>query len=312
VTDSKPTDYAAIIRAANQTVPELPAWLSTGKQVYSPEYGVGEVMAVLGRRLIVKFAEEVKPTQFEDWEHAISIGSIQSSNANLVSSTTFLEQNNAALTTISERIQQIPHLAFQSVAQELIANITAVDIKNPNQGIVYPVPSDLPPALRLALQNNGIDRIYSHQLEALTKLRAGFDLSITTPTASGKTLCYNLAILESCIKQPQTTALYIFPLKALALDQMRKLRSLVGAMPNNRIKLALMTGDTPKSERQRFFIPNPPNILAVSPDLLHHYLYNVRSQDGGEGWRQFLRQLRYCVIDEATPILVLLAHTLPI
>ncbi|RUR83761.1 hypothetical protein ACF3DV_32985 (plasmid) [Chlorogloeopsis fritschii PCC 9212] len=68
----------------------------------------------------------------------------------------------------------------------------------------------------------------------------------------------------------------IFPLKALALDQMRKLRSLVKAMPNNRLKLALMTGDTPANDRQRLFIPNPPNILAVSPDLLHHYLYNVR------------------------------------
>jgi len=299
VTDNKPTDYAAIIRAANQTIPEPPEWLSVGKQVYSPKYGVGEVMALLGRQLIVKFVEEVNPTQFGDWEEAIALSSIQSSNANLVSSTTLIEETNPRAATISERIQQIPHLAFQSVAQELIASITAVDIKNPNQGIIHPLPSDLPPALRLALHNHSIDRIYSHQLEALTKLRAGFDLSITTPTASGKTLCYNLAILESCIKQPQTTALYIFPLKALALDQMRKLQSLVRAMPNNHLKLALMTGDTPANDRQRLFIPNPPNILAVSPDLLHHYLYNVRRRDEGEGWRHFLRQLRYSVIDES-------------
>ncbi|MBD0386623.1 MAG: DEAD/DEAH box helicase [Nostoc sp. C3-bin3] len=299
MTDNKPTDYAAIIRAANQTIPEPPQWLSAGKYVYSPEYGVGEVMALLGKRLIVKFVEEVKPTQFEDWERTLSLGTIKSSNANLVSSTTFLDENNAAATTIIEQIQQIPQVAFQSVAQELIANITAVDIKNASQGIIHPIPEDLPPALRLALHNNGIDKIYSHQLEALTKLRAGFDLSITTPTASGKTLCYNLAILESCIKQPQTTALYIFPLKALALDQMRKLQSLVKAMPNNHLKLALMTGDTPVTERQRFFIPNPPNILAVSPDLLHYYLYTIRRRDDGEGWRQFLRQLRYCVIDES-------------
>ena len=229
----------------------------------------------------------------------LALESIKASNANLVSSAKFLEDNNAAATTIIEQIQQIPQVGFQSVAQELIASIRAIDIKNANQGIIHPLPSDLPPALRLALQNNGITQIYSHQLEALTKLRAGFDLSITTPTASGKTLCYNLAILESCIKQPQTTALYIFPLKALALDQMRKLQSLVKAMPNTRLKLALMTGDTPATERQRFFIPNPPNILAVSPDLLHYYLYNVRRRDEGVGWRQFLRQLRYCVIDES-------------
>nr|MBD2195654.1 DEAD/DEAH box helicase [Calothrix parietina FACHB-288] len=171
MTDNKPTDYAAIIRAANQTVSEPPEWLTVGKHIYSPEYGVGEVMALLGRRLIVKFVEEVTPTQFGDWEEAISIGSIQSSNANLVSSTTLIEQTNTRAATVSERIHQIPHLAFQSIAQELIASITAVDIKNPNQGIVHTVPSDLPPALRLALQNNGITNIYSHQLEALTKLR---------------------------------------------------------------------------------------------------------------------------------------------
>ncbi|AUB43226.1 Superfamily II DNA or RNA helicase (plasmid) [Nostoc flagelliforme CCNUN1] len=114
MTDNKPTDYAAIIRAANQTVPEPPEWLSAGKYVYSPEYGIGEVMALLGRRLIVKFVEEVKPTQFGDWEQALALGSIKPSNANLVSSTTFLEENNAAITTTAEQIQQIPQVVFQS------------------------------------------------------------------------------------------------------------------------------------------------------------------------------------------------------
>ncbi len=300
MTDNKPTDYAAIIRAANSTVPPPPEWLSVGKHIYSPEYGVGEVMGILGRRLIAKFVEEVNPTQFGDWERAIARGSIKPSNANRISSTTpLLEETGAATATISERIGQIPHLAFQSVVQELIATITTVDIKDANQGMVYPIPNDLPPALRLGLHNNGIVSIFSHQLEALTKLRAGFDLSITTPTASGKTLCYNLAILESCIEQPQTTALYIFPLKALALDQMGKLQSLKEAMPNNCLKIALMTGDTPKEERIRLFIPNPPNILAVSPDLLHYYLYNVRQRESQEGMRQFLKQLRWVVIDES-------------
>ncbi|WP_223270038.1 Zn-binding domain-containing protein [Nostoc sp. 'Peltigera membranacea cyanobiont' 213] len=118
MTNNKPTDYAALIRAANQTVPEPPEWLTVGNHIYSPEYGVGEVMALLGRRLIVKFVEEVNPTQFDDWEEAIALGSIKSSNANLVSSKTLLEETNAVIATVSERIQQIPHLAFQSVTQE--------------------------------------------------------------------------------------------------------------------------------------------------------------------------------------------------
>jgi DEAD/DEAH box helicase domain-containing protein len=73
VTNDKPTDYAALIRAANQTVGEPPEWLTTGKHVYSPEYGVGEVMALLGKRLIVKFVEEVNPTQFGDWKKRTQI-----------------------------------------------------------------------------------------------------------------------------------------------------------------------------------------------------------------------------------------------
>jgi DEAD/DEAH box helicase domain-containing protein len=138
-------------------------------------------------------------------------------------------------------------------------------------------------------------------VEALNYLRSGLDLSLVTPTASGKTLCYNLPIIESSLNQPQTTALYIFPLKALAFDQMRKLGQLVEAMPpqSHQLKVGLMTGDTPKEERLRLFIPKPPNILAVSPDLLHHHLYNLRRRDDGEPWRQFLRQLRWVVIDEA-------------
>ncbi len=161
--------------------------------------------------------------------------------------------------------------------------------------------ADLPLPLRHALHTIGITSLYSHQVEALEYLRAGNDLSLVTPTASGKTLCYNLPILESCLNQPETTALYIFPLKALAFDQMGKLKQLIEAMPplSHQLKVGLMTGDTPKEERFRLFTPKPPNILAVSPDLLHYHLYHLRRRDDGEPWRQFLRQLRWVVIDEA-------------
>ena len=121
MSDNQPTDYAAIIRAAQNPVPEPPEWLTTGKQVYSPEYGVGEVMAILGRRLIIKFVEEINPTQFKDWEDAISKGSIKASNANLVSSTTNILETNAATTIISQQIQQIPNVGFQAIATRMPA-----------------------------------------------------------------------------------------------------------------------------------------------------------------------------------------------
>ncbi len=81
---------------------------------------------------------------------------------------------------------------------------------------------------------------------------------------------------------------------------MRKLKQIVDGLSNDHsLTMGLMTGDTPKDERQRLFIPQPPNILAVSPDLLHHYLYNLRRRDDGEHWREFLRRLRWVVIDES-------------
>jgi DEAD/DEAH box helicase domain-containing protein len=90
----------------------------------------------------------------------------------------------------------------------------------------------------------GISQIYSHQLESLTALRSGKDISILTPTASGKTWCFNIAVVESCLTS-NATALYLYPLKALAVDQIGKLRSLVSQLPKDeQIKVGLMTGDT--------------------------------------------------------------------
>lgn len=298
MTDHKPTDYAAIIRATQQPLPEPPSWLSPGKQIYSVEHGIGEVMAILGKRLIVRFLEDINPIQFSDWLDAVEKNQIRTANSDLTTTDTGSTQDLLLVNT--EQIQAIPHLSFQAVAQELIPNLAAITVTEANTGELYSLPDDLPIHLRSALIKLGINNLYSHQLEALKFLRSGLDVSISTQTASGKTLCYNLAVLESCLQQPETTGLYIFPLKALAVDQMGKLSSLVAALETQpALKVGLMTGDTPKDERQRLFFPSPPNILAVSPDLLHHHLYNLRRQDDGEPWRAFLRQLRWVVIDES-------------
>ena len=163
----------------------------------------------------------------------------------------------------------------------------------------HQIPTDLPLALQTALNRIGITSLYSHQVEALACLRAGKDLSIATPTASGKTLCYNPAVFESCLSDRQTTALYLFPLKALALDQMKKLEQIVAALPpDQRPKLGRITGDVPIAERKKLFAPHPPQILAVSPDVLHYQLYNTK-RGQNESWREFLRHLKWVVIDES-------------
>jgi len=298
--DNKPTDYAALIQAAQTAVPKPPEWLAVGKYIYSLEHGLGEVVALLGKRLIVQFLEDVSPIHFADWPLAVERSEIISRSPATASSGNKGEVTSDTLRISPEQISRIPLVSFQAIAYELASNLVAIDITEGQPGVFHLLPPDLPLPLCSALERIGVTKLYSHQVEALNALRAGLDLSVLTPTASGKTMCYNLAVLESCLNQPHTTALYIFPLKALALDQMRKLRQLTQAMPSDLApKVGLMTGDTPKHERQQLFIPNPPNILAVSPDLLHHYLYNVRRRDDGEPWREFLRRLRWIVIDES-------------
>lgn len=298
----RPTDYADLIRRAHSPIPEPPDWLTVGKLIYSPKQGIGEVIALLGKRLIVRFLEDIKPTQIADWTVAVAQKQISQTNATQKrTSTLAIATSTDALSAFAEQIGAIPSLSFRAVAQELASKLAAINITASQSGIVHPLSADLPLPLRQALHTIGITSLYSHQVEALEYLRAGNDLSLVTPTASGKTLCYNLPILESCLNQPEITALYIFPLKALAFDQMGKLKQLIEAMPplGQQLKVGLMTGDTPKEERFRLFTPRTPNILAVSPDLLHYHLYNVRRRDDFEPWRQFLRQLRWVVVDEA-------------
>jgi len=291
----KPTDYAAIIRAGNK-LPSPPEWLKIGAKIYSPEYGIGQITAVLGKRLIVDFLECHKPVHFPDWQIAI--------NEKYINPRDGVNFNQKKLEQVKEsrissaEIEAIPRPVFQNIAQDFLDNLLAIDNTPPTPGKLYSLPKDLPITLQNSLAQQNITELYEHQIESLTALRKGLDICIFTPTASGKTLCYNLPILESCLQQSQTTALYIFPLKALALDQMQKLEKMVSYFSENSVKIGLITGDTSSAKRKQLFIPNPPNILGVSPDLLHYQLYKIRTKDG-EGWRRFFQQLRYVVIDES-------------
>ena len=291
----KPTDYAGIIQAGNQ-LPSPPEWLKIGAKIYSPEYGIGEITAVLGKRLIVDFLESHKPIHFNDWQIAINEQKILPRDIANFNNTKFKTPQKSNIN--SAEIEAISRPVFQKIAQEFIDNLIAIDNTPPTPGKLYPLPENLPIILKDALIKQNITELYEHQIESLTALRKGLDICIFTPTASGKTLCYNLAILESCLQQPQTTALYIFPLKALALDQIQKLEKMVSYFPKSSVKIGLITGDISSENRKKLFIPHSPNILGVSPDLLHYQLYKIRSKDG-EGWRKFFQQLRYVVIDES-------------
>ncbi|MGB7441924.1 MAG: DEAD/DEAH box helicase [Coleofasciculaceae cyanobacterium] len=292
---NKPTDYTALIRAVKAKTSSIPDWLTLGRKIYAPKYGTGEVISLLGKRLIMKFPGVSQPVQFQDWQKAIQEGEICASNS-AATGGNFLVQSG-----VSEgQIAAIPQPKFREIARELRENLTAVEIMPAKAGELSAFPQNLPVSLKKALKKVGINHLYSHQLESVLQLREGKDVSIVTPAASGKTLCYNVAILEHLLFCPDRCALYIFPLKALANDQLRKLEYLVAALPaSERLRVAQLTGDTPYNQRQQLFVPYPPHILAVSPDLLHYQLEKVRRLPEWEPWREFLWRLRCVVIDEA-------------
>ncbi|WP_228062079.1 DEAD/DEAH box helicase, partial [Coleofasciculus sp. LEGE 07081] len=300
VTQLQPTDYAAIIRAAKKASQQPPDFLAPGKPIRSRCYGTGNVVALLGNRLIVQFSAYSNPVHFSDWQQAVESGELMLLEASITPASVTNDLSQPSTEISLEKIQEIDKPEFREVATELASIITDISIIPAAPGQLYPIPEDVPPALKRSLQQVGITGLYGHQVEALLQLRSGRDLSLATPTASGKTLCYNLAVLESCLNQPRNCALYIFPLKALAYDQLRKLQRIVATLPSSqRLKVGQITGDTPYSDRKQLFLPHPPHILAVSPDLLHYQLEKVRRLEEWQPWREFLLRLHWVVIDEA-------------
>jgi len=155
-----------------------------------------------------------------------------------------------------------------------------------------PFPDDLPDALREALSHRGIDSLYSHQLEAWTAARAGKNIVLATGTASGKTLAYHLPILSSIITNENARALFLFPTKALAQDQLSTLTTFnfLTFQPSN-ISSAIYDGDTPQSQRSS--IRKNARILLSNPDMLHTGILPHHTN-----WADFFQNLRYVVIDE--------------
>jgi len=154
----------------------------------------------------------------------------------------------------------------------------------------------LPPGfepLRPLLAARGIARLYSHQARALEHLAAGENVVLATPTASGKTLVYNLPVLRRALQDPEARALYLFPLKALEQDQLGQLRADVAALgAGDRIRVGLYDGDTPQAERRRLR-SRPPQVLITTPDMLHAGILPHHAS-----WREFFRRLGFVVIDE--------------
>ena len=152
-----------------------------------------------------------------------------------------------------------------------------------------PLPRDLPPALEAALQVRGIRSLYSHQAQAWEAARAGRHVVVATPTASGKSLCYTLPVVSAALEQG-AKALYLFPTKALAQDQVAELLEL-NAAGQLGLRAATFDGDTPGDARQAIRLNG--DIVVSNPDMLHQAILPHHTK-----WAQFFENLRYVVIDE--------------
>ena len=185
-------------------------------------------------------------------------------------------------------------LADLRADRAFMANVAAWRTLPAQEPVYAPIPATLSNAVRAGLARRSIPALYSHQAEALHHATAGRNLVVVTPTASGKTLCYNLPVFEALQSDPAARALYLFPTKALAQDQLAGLRAWVqdipAALPEAQ-SVAVYDGDTPSSERGR--IRSRARIVLSNPDMLHAGILPAHTQ-----WADFLEGLRYVVIDE--------------
>lgn len=153
-----------------------------------------------------------------------------------------------------------------------------------------PWPKGIDPRLVGGLRARGIEALYTHQSAAFEAASAGRNVVVVTPTASGKTLCYNLPVLDAVAKDPAARALYLFPTKALAADQLVELRALAAAA-----ELALKThtydGDTPANVRS--VVRAAGQVVITNPDMLHAAILPHHTK-----WYKLFENLRYVVIDE--------------
>src|SRR5579859_5467894 len=168
--------------------------------------------------------------------------------------------------------------------------IRAIRHQPAREGKFADIPAEVAPALRDALVARGIAQLYTHQADAFRLCAEGKNTVVVTPTASGKTLCYNLPVLQKLIDDPGARAMYLFPTKALAEDQLHEFQAAVDAM-GSEIRAFTYDGDTPQDARRA--IRERANVVLTNPDMLHSGVLPHHTK-----WAKAFENLRYVVIDE--------------
>jgi len=160
----------------------------------------------------------------------------------------------------------------------------------PRDPVYADFPSGIEPKLISVLKKKGIEKLYSHQAKAIEDIFNDKNIVVVTPTASGKTLCYNLPVLNQILKNPESRAIYLFPTKALSQDQVAELYELISEMDVD-IKTYTFDGDTPKAARVA--IRSAGQVVVTNPDMLHQGILPHHTR-----WLRLFENLKYVIIDE--------------
>jgi len=181
-------------------------------------------------------------------------------------------------------------LEYFRTSEDIMQNITKW-VEIPAREACYEdFPQCIDERIKTALIRKGRPRLYSHQAEAIRQAEAGKDIVVVTPTASGKTMCYNIPVLNAILKNDETRAIFLFPTKALSQDQTSELHELIEEAGIN-VKTFTYDGDTPQSARKA--IRQAGHIVVTNPDMLHSGILPHHTK-----WTRLFENLKYVVIDE--------------
>jgi DEAD/DEAH box helicase domain-containing protein len=173
---------------------------------------------------------------------------------------------------------------------ELMENVTYWHTQPARPARSVRLPESVHPKLVRALEQRGITELYTHQAASFEAVAKGNHVVTVTPTASGKTLCYNLPVLQTLLHDDSARALYLFPTKALAQDQVAELQELANLMEAD-LKTHTYDGDTPPNVRQA--IRNAGHIVVTNPDMLHSAILPHHTK-----WVKLFENIKYIIIDE--------------
>ena len=185
---------------------------------------------------------------------------------------------------IQEALAELKKLGIREDSIRAVEHIPA------REGSFCDYPDGIHPALHKAFLEKGFNRLYTHQYQTWELVQQGKNAVVVTPTASGKTLCYNLPVLDTILKNPSTRAIYLFPTKALSQDQRAELDDTIQKLPDE-IRIFTYDGDTPQDARKA--IRARGHIVITNPDMLHSGILPHHTK-----WIKLFENLRYIVIDE--------------